>query len=567
MFSWFKDELILFPTLRGYHRSWLGRDLLAGLTFGAITIPGQLATARLAGMPPITGLYGFLAACLMATLISTNRHLALGVDSTVAPILATGIAAVAVLGSEEALGLTIVTTALVGIVILAIGVAKLAWVGDFLSKPVVTGFLGGIAVTIVVDQLPGLLGLPSESGIPTDRVQELAANIGHVNWTTCAIGIVSLTLLLAAKRIGAWFPGALVVLIVATLVVTIFDLTAEGVAVLGSLPSGLPPIVWPDMSLRSMEIVLPTAIAIIIICVAQTSATTRTSAAIGGFDTNLSADFRALGAANILSSLFGSFTIDASPPSTVVISEARARSQIASLTGAVIVVALILFAGGLIQNLPEATLAAVLLYISTKIFDIGQMKAMWHYSWKAFSLMLGTMLGVVLLGIELGLALAVLVAVIDRTRRTARPELLRLGRTSEGLWLPEIDDRSHCPRGVEAYLLNGPLWFGNANWFKEQIVQVIHEGPDKPELLVIDTTRIDDIDYSGCSALFDIADICELRDVKLAVARHVGHTGDVLDNSGLARNLADHKHSRIFDTVEDAVEAFAPQSVADLEDE
>ncbi|MEI6621359.1 MAG: SulP family inorganic anion transporter [Actinomycetes bacterium] len=566
MFNWFRSELVVFPTLRGYHRNWLGRDLLAGITFGAITIPGQLATARLAGMPPITGLYGFLAACLVATLLSTNRHLALGCDSTVAPILAAGLAGIAVIGSPEYTGLVIVATATVGVVILAIGVAKLAWVGDFLSKPVVTGFLAGIAVTICVDQLPALLGVKGGSGYALERIGQLAGELGNINGTTVIISCTSLALLLLAPRLGPTFPGALLILIGATVVVTVFNLADRGVAILGALPTGLPPVKLPPIHLGSLDAVLPTTVAIVVICLAQTSATTRTAAAVGGFDTDLSADFRALGLANIVSSLFGSFTIDASPPSTAVISSARARSQLAGLTAAGLVLLIILFAGGLMANLPEATLSAVLVYISTKIFDVEQMKSMWNYSWRAFWLMAGTLAGVVVFGIEVGLGLAVLVAFADRARRTARPELLRLGRTSTGLWLPEMDDRSHSPHGVEAYLLNGPLWFGNANWFKQEMIDVIKEGPHKPYLLVLDTTRIDDIDYTGCSVLFDLAQICELRDVKLAVARHLGHTGEVLDRSGLARELADHKHSRIFDTVEDAVVAFAPKAVPDARD-
>lgn len=179
------QEFRLFPTLRGYRRQWLGRDLLAGVTFGAVTMPGQLATAHLAGMPPITGLYGFLVATLIGAAISTNRHLAIGVDSTVAPILAAGLASLGLVAeTPQYIGLAVVTTFMVGLFTLVIGVGRLGWVGDFLSRPVMIGFFGGIAVIIIVHQLPGILGVPEGTGRTLSRFSQVFGQIGEVNTPT-----------------------------------------------------------------------------------------------------------------------------------------------------------------------------------------------------------------------------------------------------------------------------------------------------------------------------------------------------------------------------------------------
>ena len=224
----------LFPTFAGYRREWLSRDLLAGVTFGAITIPGQIATAHLAGMPPITGLYGFLAACLMAAVLAANRHLALGMDSTVAPILAGGLASLGLVAqSSEYVTLAITTTFIVGILTFIVGAGKMGWFGDALSKPVVIGFMGGIAIIIVINQLPGLLGVPAGEGGTLDRLAAFIDNIGLVNWPTLIIGITSLALLVIFSRASRRFPGALVVLALATIVTLVADLPARGVQVLG----------------------------------------------------------------------------------------------------------------------------------------------------------------------------------------------------------------------------------------------------------------------------------------------------------------------------------------------
>jgi sulfate permease, SulP family len=552
-----KREVLFFPTLRGYQRRWLSRDLLAGVTFGAVTIPGQIATAHLAGMPPITGLYGFLAACVLAALVAANRHIALGVDSTVAPMLAGGLAGLGLIDqSQQYVGLAILTTLMVGILILVVGIGNMGWFGDFLSKPVVIGFLGGIAIIIVVDQLPGMFGLAPESGRTVSRLMQFVEHLDLTNVPTLAVGVVSLVLLLGIARFSRRIPGALIVLVLATTAVTVLDLTADGVAVLGPLQKGLPSIAFPEVTWEGLELVTGTALAITLICLAQTSATSRSSAAIGGFETDINADYRALGAANVLSSFFGAFTVDASPPSTTIISESRGRTQLVSIVAAVMVVVL-LFASDLAQNLPTATLSAVLIYIAIKIFRVDQMRATWRYSWRAFTLMLMTMFGLVFFGIVYGVALAVLVSFADRTRRTARPELLKLGRTSHGQWLPALDDRATPPGGVAAFLLNGPLWFGNANWFRLEMIGAIPEGPNKPRLLVLDTTRMDDIDFTGADALAEIAEICELRTVTFALASHIGRTEAAFIHGGLMDLLGP---DRFFDSVEAAVSALGPPS-------
>lgn len=547
------EEFRLFPTLRGYRRQWLGRDLVAGVTFGAVTMPGQLATAHLAGMPPITGLYGFLVATVIGAAISTNRHLALGVDSTVAPILAAGLAGLGLVEeTAEYIGLALVTAFLVGVFTLVVGVGKLGWVGDFLSRPVMIGFFGGIAVIIVVHQLPGLLGVADGRGRTVARIVQLSRQLPQINTPTLVLGLVSLALLLGISRINRRIPGALIVLVGSTAAMFVFHLTDDGVEVLGPLKQGLPGVHLPPFSFQAVEAVATTALIIATLCLAQTAATTRSAANLGGYETDINADFRALGLANVMSSLVGSFTVNASPPSTTIIAESRGRSQLAALVACVMAV-LVLFFSQLIENLPMATLSAVLIYIAIKIFRVDQMRATWQYSWKAFVLMLIALFGTVLLGIVYGVLFAVMVSFIYQASRTARPELLRLGRSTEGTWLPLDDERAVAVPGIAAFSLNGPLWFGNANWFRMQLIGAIPDTDDQPDLLVLDARRIDDIDFTGAEALSDVAEIAALRGVPFLVVVQEGRTQRAFTGGGFSELLG---RSRFFDTIPLAIAAY-----------
>lgn len=547
------SEFRLFPTLRGYRRQWLGRDLVAGVTFGAVTMPGQLATAHLAGMPPITGLYGFLVATVIGAAISTNRHLAFGVDSTVAPILAAGLIALDLVEeSPRYVGLALVTAFLVGMFTLFVGVARLGWVGDFLSRPVMIGFFGGIAVIIIVNQLPGLLGVPDGQGRTVERIVKLSGQFREVHIPTLVLGVSSLVLLLGIARINRRIPGALIVLILSTAAMFVFHLTDDGVAVLGPLERGLPSLDLPPFSFEALEEVSTTALVIATLCLAQTAATTRSAANIGGYETDVNADFRALGLANVMSSMVGSFTVNASPPSTTIIAESRAKSQLASLIAASMAV-VVLFFSQLIEHLPMATLSAVLIYIAIKIFRVDQMRATREFSWKAFALMLIALAGTVLLGIVYGVLFAVVVSFVYQASRTARPELLRLGRSPEGTWLPVTDERAEAVPGIAAFSLNGPLWFGNASWFRMQLIGAIPDTEDQPDLLLLDARRIDDIDFTGAEALSDVAEIAALRGVPFVVVVQQGRTQRAFTGGGFSELLG---RSRFFDTIPLAIAAF-----------
>ena len=415
----------------------------------------------------------------------------------------------------------------------------------------------GLLVIIVVHQLPGILGVEEGHGRTLDRLIQLAGQIRNTNSTTLILGLSSLVLLLGIARINRRIPGALIVLALSILAVVVLHLNGRGVAVLGPLEQGLPSFDLPPFSFESVEAVLTTAMVIAIFCLAQTAATSRSAANLGGYETDINADFRAMGLANVVSSMVGSFTINASPPSTTIIAESRGRSQLASLVASAMAI-VVLFFSRVIENLPEATLSAVLIYIAIKIFRVDQIKATAQYSWKAFVLTLISLIGTVVFGIVYGVLFAVIVSFIYQASRTARPELLRLGRSAEGTWLPLTDDRAAAVPGIAGFALNGPLWFGNANWFRMQLIDALPdeddaESEDQPELLVLDARRIDDVDFTGFEALSDVAEVAALRDVPFLVVVQKGRTERAFRGGGFSELLG---RSRFFDTIPLAIAAF-----------
>ncbi len=553
------DSRAIAPTLRGYRAKWLPVDLVTGVTLAAIFVPGQIAIAHLAGMPPTAGLYGTAAACVVIAVLARNRFLVAGCDSTLAPLLAAGVAAVAATGSPNYVPLVIATTFLTGVILLAVGIARLGWVADFLSRPIVTGFMAGVGITIIVDQLPQMLGVPGGSGHVPERLAQVVAELGQINWPTVCLGVVSLALLLIASRLSARIPGAFLVLVVAIGAVGILGLANDGVATLGDLPSGLPPIGFPDVSLDNIRLVLPTAVACTLIALAQTAATSRSSAERAGFDVDVNSDFRAMGLSNVASSAVGGFTVNASPSGTAMAQAMGTRSQIVSLVCGAVMVAFVLFLSNALHDLPMATLAAILVFISIKIIRVSEMRAMLQFSWMPFALMAVTLLGVVVLGVELGVLVAVVLAVVDRTRRTTRPELLPLVLGPTGQWQPATAETSpgDSPASeaseVIVYRLNGPLWYGNANWFKQQILAALPPASGSPNGLpafVLDASGIDDMDYTGACVLRELVELCESRSVSTAIVVVPGRTQRALLRSQLSDILGQR---RLYDSVEGAV--------------
>jgi high affinity sulfate transporter 1 len=550
------------PTLRGYRATWLGADVLAGLTVVAVAVPSQMATARLAGLPVVAGLYAFVAGSLLYAVIGTNRHLSVGADSTIAPVLATGVAAVAAVGTAKYATTMAFTALVVGALLVVIGLFRLGWIAEFLSTPVVTGVLAGIAVEIVVRQLPVILGVRGGGTTTIGRVRQVIDQIGHINCWSAGIAIGVLALIVAGQRIDQRFPGALVGLIVSIAAVDVLGLGSHhGVATLGAIHGGLPKFGLPSASWSQVRRLFATVLTVTFVCVAQTAATVRGSGtgAGGPSDNDFNRDLIGIGAGSLAAGLVGAFAVDASPPNTAIATASGSRSQLANTTAAVVVLVVVVVAPAPLKDLPQATLGATLVFIATKLFRGGQLRTVLRFDRLEFALAAATLAVVALVGIEQGVALAMILSLADRTRRAARPRDAILGREpGSDHWIPvDIGYPTEQVPGVLVYLVYAPLWYGNADYLRLRVRGLVDVASVPVRAVILDADAMSDIDFTGLQALQDLAAELREKGVTLGIARasHLVHH-DLRHGARLGQVHPDH----LFTSVEEAVTALQPHT-------
>jgi high affinity sulfate transporter 1 len=551
-----RSSLPVLTSLRGYQRAWVSADLLAALTLLVIAVPEQLATSRLAGMPPITGFYAFVAGSVAFALLGSSPQLSVGADSTIAPLFAVAILRLAPAGSPHYLDLVGLLAVMVGAIVALIGLGRLGWIAELLSAPIITGFLAGVAVIIVVHQLTDFLGIASVSGSTLYRLKAVASHLGDTNGATLALGAAVLAVVVAAERVDRRLPGALVGLVGSTVAVAVLGLHGHGVAVLGAIAHGAPRLGLFDLSWSAIAKVAPVAGVVALVVVSQTAATTRAFADRGHYDVDVGRDFVGVGAGSIAAGLLGAFPVNASPARTAATASAGGRTQVAGLVAAAALVALIP-AAGLLRDVPLATLAAVLIYIATRIFHLSDLLAVARFDLVELGLALVTLLTVALVGVETGIGVAVGLAILDRTRLSARPQLHVLGRlpgTTSWAPLSASPAATQLP-GVLAVLFATPLWYANSVHFRSELAAALAATAVPPQLVVLDALGMSDLDFTGARALAEALDELDSEHVVFAVSRAGEHARAGLARSGLlARIGADH----LFPSVDDAVRALGP---------
>jgi SulP family sulfate permease len=438
-----------------------------------------------------------------------------------------------------------------------VGVLRLGWIAEFLSAPIITGFLAGVAVIIVVHQLPDFFGLPSTTGSTVHRVTDVVRHLGSTNGWTLGVGLVVFGVVLAAEKVNRRIPGALFGLVGSTVVVAAAGLHGRGVAVLGTVAHAAPRVGLTQLSWASLGHVVPVAAVVALVVVSQSAATTSAFSVQGGYEVDVGRDFIGVGAGSILSGLFGSFAVNASPARTAAVASTGGRTQAAGLGAAVVMVALIP-AAGLLTDVPLATLAAVLIFVASRIFHAKDLLRILHFDTWEFTLALITLAVVAVAGVEQGIAVAVGLAILDRTRRSARPKTFVLGRIPHTTSWEDVDnpdnDATHVP-GVVVFFFGSSLYFANAGYFRLKVHTALAAASPPARLLVLDAVAIGDIDFTGARALGEVLDELEKSHVALAVARAVAGAPENLARSGLLDRIGrDH----LFPTVDEAVVTLGP---------
>ncbi len=547
----------LLTSLRGYRRAWASADLVAGLTLLVIAVPEQLATSRLAGMPPITGFYAFIAGTVLFALLGSNPQVSVGADSTIAPLFAVGVASLAATGSTHYVDLVSILAVMVGLIVMLVSILRLGWVAEFLSAPIIAGFIAGVALIIIAHQLPDFFGLPPTSGTNEHRVGYVLTHLDQANGWTVGIGVGVLAVMFVSARLDRRVPGALIGLVGSMALVVALDLQAHGVAVLGPIHTGAPNLGLTGVSFSTLGSLAPLAAVVALVVITQTAATTRAFADRGGYDVNAGRDFLAVGAGSVASGLVGSFPVDASPPRTGAVATAGGRTQAGAL-GAAAVVLLLIPVAGVLKDVPLATLAAILIYVALRLFHVGDLVSIFRFDLFEFGLAAVTLLTVVLVGVEQGIGVAVLLAILDRTRLSARSQLhvmgLVPGTTS---WLPTEGGTptTQVPE-VLVLLFATPLWYVNAVHFREEVAAALARVP-ATTVLVLDTLGMSDVDFTGSRAFGRMLSACERDHITFGLARAGDHLRESMRRSGLAARIGE---DRFYPTVDAAVSALAPES-------
>ncbi len=565
-----RGDLPIFSSLTGYQVAWLVGDVIAGITLVAIAIPEQMATAQLAGMPVQTGLYAFVAGGLAIAIFGSSRQMSVGADSTIAPIFAAGVAGLAAAGTAAYTGDIVLLALIVGAILVAVGLLRMGWIADLLSTPVTTGFLAGIGITIIVGQLPDIFGVPKGSveifpGSPTPAnplTQALWILQQAPDWNWYAVGIAAavLGIVVASEKISPKIPGALIGLVLSLAAVQALDLTTKDVAVLGALPAGLPPLALPAFTLDQLLSLFPIALTVVLVCLMQTAATARSFADLGGYDVNMNRDFVALGIGSAAASLVGSFPVDSSPPRTAVVAQSGGRSQVASLVAVGIIVIIVLFATAALADLPKATLGAILTYVGARIIRLRAIWSVWAFDRVEFALAMFTLFAVAFIGTEFGITIAILLAILERTRLSARPHDVLLGKVpGTTSWVPLRDGKAAAAEvpGVTVIAFGAPLYFANASTFRDRM-RAIMESEDAPKAIVFDAEAVDDVDFTGAAAVAFVAAELQRRGVVFAVARfRLESMPEHLTAASLGI-----PPSAMFDTIDEAVDAVVTTSAA-----
>jgi high affinity sulfate transporter 1 len=547
-----------FPVLQGIlpiDRKRVPADIAAGVTLAALGIPEVMGYTSIAGMPVITGLYTILIPIAVFALLGSSRHLVVGADSATAAIMAAGLAGMAAVASPEYVTLAGMLALITGAYLVLARLLKLGFIANFLSRSVLIGFLTGVGIQVAMGQVGDMFGIPKQSG---GTVQKFVATLGHLgesNAATVWVSAAVIAVILGSKAISPRIPGALIAVVGAIVVSWQLDLAADGVATLGVVPSGLPNFGFPSVTWSQFVALLGTAGAIFIVVLAQSAATSRAYAAKyeEPFDENV--DLVGLGLANASAGLSGTFVVNGSPTKTQMVDGAGGKSQLASLTTAVIVLIVLLFLTKPLQYMPTAVLASVVFLIGIELVDVLGLRTIFAMRRDEFAIAALTGLLVIVVGVEQAIIVAIVVSVMDHLRRSYAPTDAVLVTSPDGHLrsLPVAQGGQLVP-GLVVYRFTSGLYYANANRFNEEVLALV-DGADPAgsvRTLVLDASAVVDVDYSGGLTLMQVVSELHDRQARFVVAQASDEVRAELDRFGITEAIGADGY---VETVGDAVRA------------
>lgn len=550
--------------LKEYRREWLAKDLLAGAVLTTLLVPQGMAYAELAGLPPITGLYTTIMCLLGYAALGPSRILVLGPDSSLGPMIAATILPLLGSGGDpaRAVALASVLAILVAVIMTVAAVAKLGFIADLLSKPTMLGYMNGLALTILVGQLPKLFGFSVDAdglvGEVTGFVQGI--NKGEVVPAAAAVGVVGILLVLALQRWVPKVPAIMVMVVLAIIATSVFDLAARGVSLVGVLPKGFPPLTIPQIQRGDIALLVGGALGIATISLADTISTASAFAARAGEEVHGNQEMLGIGVGNLAAGLFQGFPVSTSGSRTAVAERSGAKTQLTGVVGAVLIIVMIVLVPGLLRNLPQPALAAVVITASLSLADIPGTWRLWKQRRVEFVLSVVAFLGVALLGVLPGIAVAIALSILNVFRRAWLPYETVLGKV-EGLeGYHDVHSYPEAMRlpGLVIYRFDAPLFFANAKTFRDEVRSLARKDP-APRWIVVAAEPITDIDTTASDVLFELDDDLDHKGIALVFAELKDPVRRKIDQYGLSRQI-EPRH--FFPTIGAAVAAYEAETGA-----
>jgi high affinity sulfate transporter 1 len=554
-------------TLRRYEAAWLPHDILAGLVLATMLVPVGIAYAVASGLPGIYGLYATIVPLLVYALFGPSRILVLGPDSALAAVILGVVVPLSGGDPLRAATLAAMMAIVSGTVCLLAGIARLGFVTELLSKPIRYGYMNGIALTVLISQLPKLFGFSIESEGPLRSLWAIADAMleGKINWAAFGIGLGTLMVILLLKN-SKRLPGILIAVVGATVVVGALDLgTRYGVKVLGALPQGLPGFAIPWITYGDIVPVLLGGCAIALVSFADTSVLSRAYAARLGTRVDPNQEMVGLGAANLATGFFQGFPISSSASRTPVAEAAGARTQLTSVVGALAIATLLLVAPSLLQHLPTAALAAVVIAAAIGLFEITDLKRIHRIQQWEFWLSMACFVGVAVLGVIPGIGLAIAIAIAEFLWDGWRPHSAVLGRAHGVKGYHDITrypDARLIP-GLVLFRWDAPLFFANAEFFKERVLDAVAKSPTPVRWLVVAAEPVTSVDVSAGDTVAELDEALHAQGIELCFAELKDPVKDKLKRFGLFSQLGEQY---FFPTIGAAVSSYLEINDVEWED-
>jgi high affinity sulfate transporter 1 len=555
--------------IRSYRREWLPKDVIAGVVLTTLLVPQGMAYAELAGLPPITGLYTSILCLAGYAVFGPSRILVLGPDSSLGPMIAATILPLIASGGDpkRAVALASMLAIMVAAVMLLAAVAKLGFIADLLSKPTMIGYINGLALTILVGQLPKLFGFKVNSdnflGDLTGFFKGLAD--GKVVGAAAAVGIAGIVVILTLQRWLPKVPSVLIMVVLSIAASVIFDLAEHGVSLVGVLPQGFPPLTLPHIRLSDLGPLVAGALGIALVSLADTISTASAFAARSGQEIHGNQEMVGIGAANLAAGLFQGFPVSTSGSRTAVAERAGAKTQLTGVVGALLIILMIVLIPGLFRNLPQPALAAVVITASLSLADIPGTMRLFHQRRVEFLLSITAFLAVALLGVLPGIGIAVGLSILNVFRRAWWPYDTTLGRVDglEGYHDVQFYPQAKVLPGMVIYRFSAPLIFANAKTFRDEVRRLAKADP-KPSWIVIAAEPMTDVDTTASDVLEELDEVLNQEGISLVFAELKDPVRRKIERYGLTRTI-EPRH--FFPTIEAAVAAYRVATGAEWADD